>query len=183
MGGVRPDHAAVSETSTAQSPDSAPQEWLIEGFHRALRRLNETISRGDVDPIETLIPLFETLHWFVAAKVESLFDPEDDAQRETWEKARAIRFARNRVNHHWADALSLQDKPFPTVTTNLAGGSRVIHPTVVKMWCWVPVEKLPVPEDQWHRDAEVGEPLYREHLAGHLALEALDAVAQTVPQT
>ena len=163
------------------TPDTADQEWLIEGFRRALRRLNEAISKGDVDPIETFIPLFETLHWFGAAKVESLFDPEDDAQRDTWEKARAIKFARNRVNHHWAAALSLQDKPFPNVTTNLTSDSHAIHPAVVKMWCWVPVEKLPVPTQARFPDETIGEPLYREHLAERLALEALAAIAAALP--
>lgn len=66
------------------------------GFLRAVRRLNEAISKGNVDPMETFVPLFETLHWCLAAKVESRFDPEDDAERDNWEKARAIRFARNR---------------------------------------------------------------------------------------
>ena len=84
------------------------------------------------------------------------------------------------MNHHWADALSLQDKPFPTVTTNIVGSSRVIHPTVAKMWCGRPVEQLPVPAEEWHRDEKLGEPIYREHLAEYLALEALDKIAAAV---
>ena len=85
------------------------------------------------------------------------------------------------MGHHWAAALSLQDKPFPAVMTNLAGGSRIINPPVVKMWYWRPVEELPVPEEEHHRDEKVGEPLYREHLERRLALEALDAIAGELP--
>lgn len=160
------------EQIDATGVETAPPEWLVEGFLRALARMNATISKGDVEPIETFIPLFETLHWVVAAKVESELEGRDE-----WELARAIRFARNRVGHQWARALSLQDKPWPTGHTNRRGGSRIIAPPVVKMWCWQPVESLPVPKNPDHRDEEVGEPLYREHLAERLALEALDAIA------
>jgi hypothetical protein len=152
------------------SDEQAEQEWLIEGFRRALKRLNETISKGDVAPMETFIPLFETLHWLVAAKVEPGLEGRDE-----WELARAVRFARNRVNHQWARALSLQDKPFPSVQTNVIGGSRFSHPPVVKMWCWLPLSGLPA-EDPEHPDPK-GERLYEDRLAEHLALEALDAIA------
>jgi hypothetical protein len=120
--------------------------------------------------METFIPLFETLDWIVAAKVESGLKGRDE-----WELARAIRFARNRVNHQWANALSLQDKPFPSVKTNLASGSRINYPPVVKMWCWRAVAELP-PEDARHPDPE-GAELYGDRLAGQLALEALDMIA------
>ena len=77
--------------------DTASPEWMIEGFLRAVRRLNEAISKGAT-----------SIRWrhssrssrrstgALTAKVESRFDPEDDAERDNWEKARAIRFARNR---------------------------------------------------------------------------------------
>ena len=60
--------------------------------------------------METFIPLFEIVHWFVAARVESQLEGRE------WELARAIRFARNRVNHHWAQAAlaprqALPDRP------------------------------------------------------------------------
>ena len=39
--------------------ETASPERLIQGFLRALARLNATISKGDVGPMETFIPLFE----------------------------------------------------------------------------------------------------------------------------
>ena len=161
-----------ADQTTQSNAEAADPEWFVEGLRRALKRLNESISKGDVAPVETFVPLFETLHWIVAAKVESRLKGRDQ-----WELARAIRFARNRVNHQWASALSLQDKPFPSVKTNVTSGSRIYYPPVVKMWCWVPVESLPVPEESRHLDQDVREPLYRDRLAGHLTLEALDAIA------
>lgn len=150
--------------------DTASPEWLVVGFLRALDRLKGTIAKGDVEPMEMFIPLFETLHWLVAAKVEPVLRGRDE-----WELARAVRFARNRVNHQWAKALSLQDKPFPSVQTNLTSGSRIHYPPVVKMWCWRPVSELPA-EDPRFADPD-GEKLYEDRLSEHLALEALDAIA------
>lgn len=147
----------------------------MEGFARALDRLKAEIVKGEPDPKDLFIALFETLDWLVSAKVE------DQLTGVVQEKAKGIRYARNRVNHQWADALKLQDMPFPTVLTNLAGGSRVIHPPVVKMWCWKPIAQLPPPDPRFP-GTDI-EPFYQQHLEGKLALEALDAIVGAMPTT
>lgn len=73
--------------------------------------------------------------------------------------------------------MQLEDRPFPTIYTNLATSqSRVIAPAVVATWCWQPASKLPTPKNPKHWNPEL-RPFYRTHLAGHPALEALDAIA------
>lgn len=158
------EHRASPARNMAQS------EWLIEGFLRSLGRLKNAIAKGDVEPMETFIPLFEVLHWVTSAKIESKLEGREK------KLARAIGFARNRVNHQWAKALRAQDRPSPGFHTNPTSGSRSFHPPLVATWCWQPADGLPVRKGLKRRDQK-GERLYRKHLAERPALEALDAIA------
>ena len=167
---------AWAEHRPSPAQKMAQSEWLIEGFLRAIGRLNDTVAKGDVEPMETFIPLFEVLRWVTSAKIE----PELEGREKKF--ARAIRFAGNRVGHQWAKSLRLRDVPFPTVHTNLTAGSRRIHPALVATWCWQPANKLPIPKDPKHLDKKVGARLYRKHLADRPALEALDAIAAALPR-
>jgi len=160
-----------AERRPSPARNMAQSEWSIEGFLQALGRLKDTIAKGDVEPMETFIPLFEVLHWVTSAKIESELEGREK------KLARAIRFAGNRVGHHWAKSLCFRDVAGPTAHTNLTAGSRLIHTALVATWCWQPANKLPIPKHSRHLDKKVGERLYRKHLADRAALEALDAIA------
>ncbi len=90
--------------------------------------------------------------------------PEGRLLREKWQDRvpeaavmSGVRFARNRVHHQWADALLLVDGiPFP-----------IPFPIPFFGWKWRPADKLPP-----GRNSE-GEDVYREHLQGDPAHEAL----------
>jgi hypothetical protein len=156
----------------------AERDWLIEGFARALGRFKAEVEKGDADPQEMFIPLFEALHWAV-----SLSDRVGRSHFKAGSEREArdgIRFARNRVGHQWARAFELSDVPFPSVTTKLVGSSsQIIAPAVVKAWCWCDAKKLPVPPDPKHRNPTL-EKVYTAKLQGRPALQALDVFAAAV---
>lgn len=72
---------------------------LLEGFDRAHDRFNE--ARRGKDPEAAFFALFETLNW--AASLDERLGRLDSPT------LRAIRFTRNRVHHHWPDALYLDE--------------------------------------------------------------------------
>lgn len=149
----------------------ADRDWFIEGFARALDRFRGEALKGDADPQEMFIPLFEAVHWAVSLS-DCVGGRHFNAGPER-EAREGIRFVRNRVGHHWARAFELSDVPFPKVTTELAStSSQIIAPAVVKAWCWCDATKLPGHSDP----AQV----YTEKLQGRPALQALDAFATAV---
>jgi hypothetical protein len=165
-----------TEHRPRRAQSTAEAEWLIAGFLRAHGRLKDSVAKGDVEPMETFIPLFETLHWVVSARIESELEGHEK------KLARAIRFARNRVNHQWAKVLRAQDVPSPGFHTS-PSGSRGLHPPLVATWCWRPVDGLPVVRKDPKRRDRKGERLYRKHLAERPALEALDAIAAAIRES
>jgi hypothetical protein len=86
--------------------ETAREEWVIEGYKRALVRFRSaTQNREDPNlPRETFIPLFEALD-LAASLIERI--PDSGLPRTM----RAVRYVRNRVHHQWALALRGRDVP------------------------------------------------------------------------
>lgn len=95
---------------------------------------------------ETFLPLFEALNW--AASIDEFLGTQKEPI------IRALRFARNRVHHQWANALYFM--PGSEAGTWVLGVSRL---GVASQWHWRPAVELPV----GRTDAE-GEAAYRAHL-------------------
>jgi hypothetical protein len=147
---------------------------LLGGYEQALERFHQVSRTRDVTRI--FAPLFEALNWAVAL---------DDQAREHWapegyvlgwgwrtrveggEFVNAIRCARNRVHHQWADALTLSE----------GFSSPIVAPVVAHEWRWRRMIDLPVsdpPKGQAAREAaKEGESDYERLLADQPARIAL----------
>ena len=86
---------------------TAPVQWMVEGYFRAIERLLGTIRSGDAGDKETFLPLFEALNW-AASIDEFLVDKRRPIQDEL---LTGVGFARNRVHHQWGLALRRNDSP------------------------------------------------------------------------
>jgi len=149
-------------------------ETLTAGFREAFGRfisLDTSTARFD-PPIErAFIPVFDALNWAVA--VDDFLQREQPAAERWWrehlhgEVVRAVRFARNRVHHQWARAVtraapgSLAEYDLPIMLDRQR----------VAVWIWR--VKLPEPEQKRYADPD-GEQLYGQHLAGQLVRTTLD---------
>ena len=167
VGGIE----SVEEFGAPVVYEPAREEWLIEGYSRALGRFRTaTQNRGDPNfPRETFIPLFEALD-FAASLIERI--PDSELTR----RMRAVRYVRNRVHHQWALALRGRDVPQPGVL-RAGGGSRLMPPTVVFDWFWKPLNELPPPGKKW--PDWKGRAAYVDLLEGEPARLALEEIERT----
>ena len=141
---------------------------LLGGYLAALERFHE--ARLTRDSSAAFRPLFEALNWAVALddQVAARWAPHGQPLGLSWsdqiangEYVRAVRFARNRVHHQWADALVLTDGfTFPAT-----------FPIAFHEWRWRPSSELPVGRSDQDRQAR-----YDELLAGQPARFALDVL-------
>jgi hypothetical protein len=102
---------------------------LIDGFMQAHERWDD--ARLQIDPLSAFFPLFETLAWTYAIDG---YLKERDGHSPSQPEFRALRFARHRVHHNWADALWLDERgaQFP-----------IQFPATFFEWRWRNVEDLP----------------------------------------
>jgi hypothetical protein len=131
----------------------APFPRLLEGFQRSLGRF-QSVAYAELPPIETYIPLFETLNWSASIADWLGKDRKPDLLR-------AVEYARNAVHHEWIQALRLGPRGFGegTFGEGTFGGP---------VWRWRASEELPVRKPDKDR-----EPLYRSLLGGKSALDTL----------
>src|SRR5665811_2098217 len=89
---------------------------LLEGYENAVSRFSDASKSRD--PGRVFAPLFEALNWAVALddQARKHWAPEGIALGWAWrsrveggEFVSAVRCARNRVHHQWADALTLSE--------------------------------------------------------------------------
>jgi hypothetical protein len=131
-------------------PTSIPPETLttfVKGFDGAYARLRPLIGDVNVPTEEAFIPLFEALHWTVA-----LSEVADAQKNPALEGVKsdflALRFARNRAHHQWANALETADialppRPIVVLASRRGGGVRQRGPTSARAWVWVDADRLP----------------------------------------
>jgi hypothetical protein len=119
---------------------------------------------------ETFVPVFEALNWM--ASIDLWFDEQGSPIGD--DTLRGIRFARNRVHHDWALAITRQDWPgVPMVSWGRYGGvTRLIGPPPGFYWTWKPLTDLPPPQ----RPDPKGEAAYVSRLAGSHVEPTLDGL-------
>jgi hypothetical protein len=135
------------------TPEPVPLSTLIRGYARAFDRFKEASANRD-RPDEVFIALFEALNWATSID-ERLCYPDNRALR-------GVRYARNRVHHKWADALTPGEGQEITVSRpplRISGWSFD--------WLWREPEDLP------EARSSKGESEYRSLLANRHAGDAL----------
>jgi hypothetical protein len=162
---------------TTPKTTAADPAWYVTGYRRALARFDATREARE-EPEEMFIPLFEALNWAAA-----IVDPNSPLRALiTDNTVRALRFARNRVHHQWADALDPRDVPYaPGLITRASGrGPRIVAPPTVVEWFWKPLNQLPKPPP--NRSDRRGQAAYGAHLAGEPARDALHRLDALLPR-
>lgn len=116
---------------------AAGLEWLVERYSRARARFKAAAGDHEAPRVDTFIALFEALNWTVASEeyLRRHGHPGDDRL------VRALRFVRNRVHHHWNEALEGRTAP--------VGNSVMVEPCVELRiegfshdWYWCTVGEL-----------------------------------------
>ncbi len=147
---------------------------LLGGFEDARERFDVARTTGRREP--GFRALFETLSWVVSLDELIAVRLGDGwwGQTSGGRVVRAVRFARNRVHHQWAEAVSFDvigvihaDTVFSADTLIAASGDTA--------WRWRPVSTLP-PPDPDYPDPK-GERFYDELLAGEPSQNALAALS------
>jgi len=148
---------------------------LVRGFDEAHARLQDALAMISSTPEDVFLPLFEALHWAVAVwylakrKHETIKAPGDDLL--------ALRYARNRAGHQWANALEVREVLLPR--RPMGGGRRGPYsgsfsrttPVSVRAWLWLPEAQLP-PADPKFSDSK-GKTAYMDRLEEQPAHEVL----------
>ncbi len=146
---------------------------LLAGFEKAVDRFHDaSVGR---DAVATFHPLFEALNWATALddQVGVHWAPAGSPLGWEWRSrahegryVQAVRFARNRVHHQWADALNRTE-----------GATWPLRwPTAWHEWRWRVSVDLPDGRDERHRD------VYDELLGDQPARYALDALSTAYRQ-
>ena len=121
-----------------------------------------------------LISLIESLTW-----LEMLFDHPATKDLISPDEREALRFARGRSRHAWAEAIEFRtDVPLlpssqPQATTTRTGLR--IEPAVIADWCWWPAAEIPGGKRQGHK---VGKAEYERLFAGRRAREVLEGFVE-----
>ncbi|MDP8942558.1 MAG: hypothetical protein M3N16_00305 [Actinomycetota bacterium] len=143
---------------------------LLRGYNEAFRRF-ERAAQGDVTPEPGFLALFEALNWAVALddRCREHWAPDGEPMGVEWPRrlrrariVRAIRYARNRVHHQWAEALELR---FERVREPLADPVREFD------WYWAAADDLPPPPR--NRSDQQGRVAYEKLLASRPAVLTL----------
>lgn len=145
---------------------------IISGFMKAYART--IVSKNERDYKNVFFSLFETLHWVVVIDNRLQRD-----RHKTWYSqfglsgnvVKALRFARNRVNHQWSD-----------IVYNSAGAVfPVVFPVVFHEWQWRGLQGLPPPQRKF--PDPLGETLYQsllEHKPVRISLENIAGIFTTI---
>jgi hypothetical protein len=156
--------ALVLSAESVRAFTTAGRPWLVSGYSGAVDRFRAASERDDRSPKAVFFPLFEALNWFDAA--DEYLNVAGAPIRER--HVRAVRYARRRVHHQWADALRAVEYEIESG----AGPVRISWWTFD--WFWKPEENLP-PAPPKYADP-MGARMYRDLLADRPAREALESV-------
>ncbi len=143
---------------------------LLAGYEQAVGRF-EQLSRTR-DARQVFGPLFEALNWVVALDDQARmhYAPEGKPLDWAWRSrvvggdfVSAVRCARNRVHHQWADALTISE----------GFSAPLVAPLVAHEWRWRRLGDLPQADHPKGRAAaralDEAEADYERLLAGHPA--------------
>lgn len=127
-------------------------QTLFNGYSSAYKRY--TAVQTQSDPEILFFPLFESLNWAVTIDDKLKKDNPNWHHRfgKDGEIIKAIRHARNRVHHQWADA----------IYKSSGAALPLMIPFALMEWNWKSVIDLP-PEDTGHIDT-YGAKIYEERL-------------------
>jgi hypothetical protein len=126
----------------------------LGGYEQAVERFGQASRTRDA--VQVFGPLFEALNWAVALddQARAHWAPEGVPLDWAWRTrvtggdfVNAVRRARNRVHHQWADALTLSE----------GFSSPLVAPLVAHEWRWRRVDDLPksdLPRGKATADAE-----------------------------
>jgi hypothetical protein len=124
---------------------------MLSGYAYALQRLDEAIKADNSDA--SFRGLFECLNWAAAIddRIQQRWAPEGVPLERSWrERAEGaavmagVRFARNRVQHQWADAIFFdlsKGRTYPKT-----------YPVRYGQWCWRALSDLPAGRDNHGSD-------------------------------
>lgn len=117
---------------------SVETKVLIAGYRAAVDRFMK--ARQGHDPHLAFHPLFEALNWAVAIEDQA---PAELGRLKSEDRQLlvAVRYARNRIHHQWADALKY---------TNGAVLSELTLPISLFEWQWRPVGEIPQAKKAQH---------------------------------
>jgi hypothetical protein len=161
--------------------DRVELRTFVRGFDLAHKRLRGRVSR-EATPDEVFLPLFDTLNWAVA-----LIDLARDLDKEIkadpddlW----ALRLARNRSHHQWANVLTITDVLNPEGGTTRHGGTRpgsgrttIVRPITVQAWAWKEFDALPPPDPE-HPDRLDSIDAYKRRLERQVATGVLSRLSE-----
>lgn len=142
----------------------------VRGYTTAYERFARALEGQD--PVAAYIPLFEALNWAVSLddRIKEIWVPEGNKLGWKW-RAKAghgaeilagVRYARNSVHHHWADALRLEDAAGRSYPKR--------YPDRYFQWLWRNTADIPAPRPN-------GRQVYEQELAGRPAEESLATLA------
>jgi hypothetical protein len=117
----------------------APLKTFATDYLLAYRRLQKTTLNPKARE-EIFISLFETLNWLDALLLRPEVEPLVDHDLRA-----ALRFARGRVHHAWANAIEFRtDVRLPQTLVSLAGAAQAVRvqPGAIADWCWRKAEDL-----------------------------------------
>jgi hypothetical protein len=142
---------------------------LLGGYEQAVGRFDQICRMRDSRQV--FLPLFEALNWAVALddQARDHYAPEGKPLGWAWrsrvaggEFVSAVRCARNRVHHQWADALTLSE----------GFSAPLMAPIVAHEWRWRRLADLPPsdpPKGRAAAKALEAESAYERLLADHPA--------------
>lgn len=134
----------------------------LRGYEAACGRFGYAVTGQD--PVAAYVPLFEALNWAVALddRIKDIWAPDGMPLGWEWRKRAGggaelfagVRYARNSIHHHWADALRLD-------TDGRAYPKR--YPIRYFEWLWRDAADIPAPSHRFGRE------VYASDLAGRPA--------------
>lgn len=138
---------------------------LFEGFRQSHSRIKDAKNQKEIDQV--FIALFESLNWIYTIdnrirSINTLAGVESDFS----EVMRAVRYARNRVQHQWAEIIYYRDGATLPATLPLAFFE----------WVWMPLDKVPQLPDNSRYDDPVGKEMYSKHLEKQPVRYSLDLI-------
>ena len=153
-----------------------PHGWFVAGYAEAHDRF-KAASQHPESAEGMYLPLFEALNWAGCL--------EEDRRPHSDPLLLAVRHARNRVVHQWADAVEGRNVPVARVITTSGAGaptmSRLLGAPVVWDWFWRKSARLPAPAARFADPT--GEGHYETLLADKPVRQTLEALRQVFEGT